>query len=229
MNKRILIIILFLLFIIPNTTLAARIPCTTKNLNNMKNEAYSVNLTYDFITDENNNHYFEIYISGLTQNLEARYENIFVSYDASNEKQLVATNDNGNVTLNIDIYGARGSACDGHKVLTRSVTLPKYNVYSEKEECIEYEEFRLCNKWCKEEIPNEAYFYDELNKYLDSISKEPSKPDENLKTNIFEKLINFYIDNIYISVPITIIFVIALGFIIVRRIIRKKNRIKIDI
>ena len=47
MNKKV-VLLLFLLFLIPNTVLAYRIPCTTKNLNKLKNAAYSVNITYDF-------------------------------------------------------------------------------------------------------------------------------------------------------------------------------------
>ena len=126
-----------------------------------------------------------------------------------------------------DIYAAPGTACDGHKVLTKSITLPKYNVYSEREECLEYEEFRLCNKWCKENIPNSAYFEDELAKYKLTIEKETVKPEKE-ETNIFEKLIDLYVENLIISIPVTVILVALIIFIIIRSIIRRKNRIKLD-
>ncbi len=228
MNKKVVLLLLFVIFIIPNTVLAYRIPCTTKNLNKLKNAAYSVNITYDFKDGENNTHYFEIYVSGLTSGLEVRYGNMMVSYDANKDIQSITTNEGGNVTYNFDIYAAPGSACDGYKVLSKSITLPKYNVYSEREECVEYEEFRLCNKWSKENIPNGAYFDDELAKYKASLNKKSEDPDRP-KSNIFDKFIDFYLDNLYICIPITIVLAGALVFIIIRSIIRRKNRIKINI
>ena len=226
MNKKILIFILFLMLMLPNTVLAYRIPCTTKNLNKLKNDAYKVNITYEFRQEETN--YFEIYVSGLTQELELRYGNIMVNYDASKETQTIITNEGGNTTLYFDLYAAEGSACDGHKVLTKSVTLPKYNIYSEREECIDYEEFRLCNKWCKEDIPNETYFEEEFYKYKESLEQGSTKPQKP-KTNVFQKFINFYLDNAVITIPVTVILALGIIFVLVRNIIRRKNRIKIDI
>ena len=229
MKKKILILGLFLMLFIPNTVLAYRIPCTTKNLNKIKNEAYSVKLTYDFVTGEDNKRYFEIYASGLTPNLELKYGSVLVQYNAEAEKQLLVTNDGGNVTLYVDVYEASGTPCGGSQVLTKSITLPKYNVYSEREECIEYEEFRLCNKWSKENIPNDAYFDDELLKYKETLKKDEDTPINPKKESLFTKIINFYKDNIYICAPVTIVLVVGIIFVTARSIIRRKNRIKLDI
>lgn len=228
MKKKALLIIVFLMFIIPNTVLAYREPCTTKNLNSLKNKAYNVNLSYELKKDESDRYYFEVNVTGLHPDIEVRYGSMSILYNENQTQQTVTTNTGGNVKYTVDIYAASGTACDGTKLTTKSIALPKYNIYSERDECIEYEEFSLCNKWYKGEIPNDAYFNEELEKYKASIEKESEKPNKD-KENIFEKFIDLYLDNIYISVAITVVLVIAIAFIIIRKVIRSKNRIKIDI
>ena len=40
-------------------------------------------------------------------------------------------------------------------MVSKRLTLPTYNIYSEREECIEYEEFKYCNQWYKGKIESD--------------------------------------------------------------------------
>ena len=143
------------------------------------------------------------------------------------------------------MYGGYDTDCVEEFLYKKTIKIPKYNVYSEREECIEYEEFPLCNKWYSGEISGDEFFLKhesedflvdakdklsstQLTKNIDSLKKtEPEKKEEIVEKNIFEKIIDFYVKYIVICLPITIIIVGVVVFFIVRRLIRRKNRVKI--
>jgi hypothetical protein len=228
MKKKVLLIIVFIMFIIPNTVLAYREPCTTKNLNSLKNKAYNVNLSYELKKDESDRYYFEVNVTGLHPDIEVRYGSMSILYNENQTQQTVTTNTGGNVKYTVDIYAASGTACDGTKLTTKSIALPKYNVYSERDECIEYEEFSLCNKWYKGKIESDLYFSEELDKYIKSLKKpEPVDPSE--KIGPYDKVIDFIQDHLFLFIFIVAVIVIGIIYLIARAIIRKKNRVKIDI
>ena len=228
MKKRILLII-FILMMMPVGVKAARIPCTTKNFSKLKALTYDVKLSYDLIKNEDNQTVFRINIANLKEELEVRYGNITINYDPEKPVQEVTTLSGGGFKYMVDIYVTEGleRACVGEKLATKSIDVPKYNYYSERDECIDYEKFYLCNKWYKGDIPSEKYFLDELEKYIGkNIEEEPEKPE---KYNIIDRIIDFYKDYPLLAITLTVVIVGAITFVIVRNIIRRKNRIKLDI
>ena len=126
------------------------------------------------------------------------------------------------------MYGEYGYACVGEFLYSKKVKLPKYNKYSEYDDCIEYEEFPLCNKWYDGEIDNDDYFYQKLEEYKNSL--KPAEKPANVKEekNLFQKIIDFYMDNIAFTLPITIILALIIIVLIIRKIIIKRKRVKID-
>ena len=69
-------------------------------------------------------------------------------------------------TIRLQIYGAGAHACKDQFIIERIIELPKYNPYSEYDECIEYEEFALCNKFYDGEISGTDEFSKKLNEYV---------------------------------------------------------------
>ena len=227
MSKLILIIALFLIAI-PKVD-AARILCTTSNYSDMKAKAYKTNFSYEFIQTEDNDYYFEIYATGLPEGVEISYGGITYSYkEGKNVIQLLPRFEGGK-TYSFNLYAATGYPCVGELLYTKKITLPKFNTYSLYRECVEYEEFPLCHKWYKGEIKSYDDFHKKLDAYIKSLEKEDKPQEQPKEKNIFEKIIEFYVNNLVITVPLTIIVVGGIVFIVIRKIYLKKNRVKIDI
>ena len=230
MRKKILVMIFVLMMIMmPMGVKAARIPCTTKNFSKLKALTYDIKLSYDLVKNEENQTVFRISISNLKEELEVRYGNITIEYDPEKTVQEITTVTGGGFKYEVDVYVAEGlnRACVGEKVATKSVDVPKYNYYSERDECIDYEKFYLCNKWYKGSIPDEQYFLDELDKYIKKNTEE--EPPKEEKYNIIDRIIDFYKEHALLSITITVVLAGAIIFVIARKLIRRKNRIKLDI
>ena len=229
MKKKILFMIFVLMMIMPLGVKAARIPCTTKNYSKLKSLTYDVKLSYELTKNEENQTVFKINISNLKEELEVRYGNITINYDPEKPVQEITTVTGGGFKYEVDIYvtEALNRACVGEKIATKSVDVPKYNYYSERDECIDYEKFYLCNKWYKGNIENEEYFLDELDKYIKKNQEEEQDQEE--KYNIIDRIIDFYKEHPFISITITVLIAGAIIFVIARKLIRRKNRIKLDI
>lgn len=200
--------------------------CSTKIFNELKTKAYNVKFNYELKQNEEGDYYFSVSIANLTEELEVRYNGQTYSYSKDDPIIEMIPNFTGNKTYEFDIYVTYGHTCVGEKAYTKRLTLPKYNPFSELDECIEYEEFPLCSKWYKGNIPDYNYFTQKLNEYIDGLNKEdPGVPKDN--RNIFQKLIDLYMDHLIISIPLTVVVVGAIAFLVVRNIIRRKNRVKI--
>ncbi len=220
--------IFLLILITPIDTSAARKLCDQKAFNEMKSIAYKINPNYELRFTEEGTHYFVLTLSNLSEEIEVEFGGSTYSYDEKNPVITLIPMLEGGNTYEFNVYGAYGYPCVGELLYTKKLTIPKYNVYSELEECIEYEEFPLCNKWYQGEIPDYNYFYERYNQYIESLN--PSDvPTEKEDKNIFEIIIDFYIDHLIITLPVTIIFIGGIVFVVVRRIIRRNKRVKIGI
>ena len=111
---------------------------------------------------------------------------------------------------------------------TKKLDLPKYNLYSERPECIEYEEFPLCNKWYQGNIKSYEEFEIKLQNYIDSLKPVEEKEDKKEEKGILQKLIDFYVEHIVYTGIVTVVVVVGLGYYIVKKLINRKNRVKID-
>ncbi len=209
---------------------AARELCTSDVLSEMRAKAYKTTFSYELKFDSENVAYFEISYANLSEGIEIRYgENVY-SYDEKNPTGTIKTSfPNTGETYDIGLYAEYGYPCVGELLYTKKVTLPKYNKYSELEDCIEYEEFPLCNKWYSGEIENEDYFYSKLEEYVRSLIPEEEEEEEKKEESFIQKLVRLYIENLMITLPLTLLLVAVIVIIIIRRMIRKKNRVKIGI
>lgn len=205
--------------------------CSTYEQSKLERKAQKVEFTYTLKFNADNKPYFEVMYLNLQAGLEIRYgENTYVFDDDKSSGIIQNSFANNGETYEFKIYAAYGYPCVGELLHTEKVKLPKYNIYSEYDECITYEEFPMCRKWYDGEIKNEAHFYEELEKYKKSLEKPEEKPPVvEEEKNLFEKFIEFYLNNLIITVPVTVIIVIAVVVLVIRSVIRRKNRVKIDI
>ena len=232
--KKLMVLFIFPLFIFSFFTLdvdAARQVCSKSAESKMRAKAYKVEFSYELKFDSSGEAYFEISYANLQEGIEIHYgENVY-KYDPENTSGTIKTLfQNTGATHQFDMYASYGYPCVGEKMYSKKVTLPKFNKYSQYDECIEYEEFALCHKWYKGNIENEEEFYDKLNEYILSLQVEEEKPvEEPEEKNIFEKFIDFYVKNLIITLPVTILLLVVILVVVIRKIIRRKKRVKIDI
>ena len=226
MKNKLLWLLLVLVIVLP---ISVNGLCTSKKQSNLKSIAYKTELSYELKFDSEHNYYFEVSVTNMNKDVILIYNGVV--YESKGEDDVIVIDNKleGGATYEFNLYGGYDTACVEEYLYTKKLSIPKYNVYSERDECIEYEEFYLCNKWYPGTIGNDEFFESELNNYIESLNaKEEEEKEEVIEKGLFEKIIDFYIDNIIITLPLTILIVGVVIFMVVRNSIRRKNRIKLD-
>ena len=218
--------LVLLLLLVPFNVNAANI-CNASRHNALKAKAYKIDLSYELKFDEEHNPYFEITVMNMTDELMLKFAG--TTYKASETGMFVLDDKlEGGNTYKFNFYGGYGNVCVEQFVYSKSIKLPKYNIYSEREECIEYEDFPLCNKWYPKEIGSDNDFLEALEIYKDSlVDNKPIDLDKDDST-FFEKVIDFYLNHIILTLPLTIIIVGGFIYLIIKKIVNKKKRVKIN-
>lgn len=206
--------------------------CSKKEKSKLRTKAYSVTLGYTFhnedeLFEKGEQPYFEILISNIPEGIEVKAGGYTLVHDKTRITYSIKELAINGLTFEAKVYSAKNNTCGGELFATKKINLPKYNPYSRRDECIEYEEFEMCNMWYKGTIENEGEFNKALNEYIESLKpKEEEVQKEN--KNIFEKIIDFYLNNKIVTVPLTVIAVLGIGYVVVIKIIKRKKRVKID-
>ena len=229
MKKTILIIVLLLslIFITDNYKTEARVVCRSKDLSDLRAKAYTTTLSYQLHKNEDGSHYYEVIITNLNEDIIAKVEGATINGLKPGEKYSIDKYYLDGYVIEVELYGGAKTACPNQKLTTKRLMLPKYNVYSEREECIEYEEFPLCNPWYKGNIGGDYYFEKELNEYIEKLKPKQKEEPVEEKTTL-EKIIDYYLNNAIFTIPLTVIVVGGIATIITRKVLKKKRRVKID-
>ncbi len=198
--------------------------CGKENFYNLKKKSLEVKFSYELVTEANVK-YFHIKVTNMQEYLEMRVGRSRYKYTKGNTNfDLTEPFGIDGETVRIDFYGTPGHPCDDQYISTTYINLPKYNRYSETDECIEYEEFPLCNRFYKGTIKNYSEFKQKLDEYIKAINEKPdAKPD----SSIFEKIAIFFEDHpvlLALIVIVSVCAVIAFAFIKIRN---KLKRAKI--
>ena len=227
MKKRIIMIIFLFIMISPIRTNAIEF-CTSRKYDKLKKTAYKTELSYELKFDSNNSHYFVIKADNVSKDVLLIFNGITYEPKKDNDSIVLETRVEGGKIYEVDLYGGYNTACQEEFLYRKKINIPKYNIYSERDECIEYEEFSLCNKWYQGVISSEEEFKSELERYIESIKPKEEEKKEEVRKNIIEEIIEFYTDNIKITLPITIIVIIMIIYKIIVTIIRRRKRVKLD-
>ena len=228
MKKNFIFIVLcFSLFF--NIKVDAANICTANKYNELKREAYKVELSWELKFDTDHNYYFEVTVANMNKNILLKFGDSVYEANDDGSQFVLNTNLEGGNTYEFEFYGGYDNTCVEEYIYTKNLSLPKYNRYNELEECIEYEEFPLCNKWYSGEIKDKDYFLEQLEIYKKSLV-EPEKPKPAIDDrDFFQKILDFYVDNIKVTFPITIIIVLLIIILVFIKIKNEKKKIKIDL
>ena len=225
MKKNLLFLIAFFVFAFSFATNVDAY-CSTKKFNDMKAIAYKATVSYELKFDERHNSYFTLTVTNVDKSILVLFGGSY--YEPVNGVVNIDSRLAGGTTYEVKLYGGYGTHCVEEYLYSKRITVPKYNKYSERDECIEYEEFPLCNKWYSGIIDNDNYFLSQLNEYIISLNKQDNDEIPVKDKNFFEKVIDFYMDHLAITLTITIIILLFIAYRIIVRLIRRKNRVKLN-
>ena len=197
----------FLLFV-SNTNAS----CTYSRTADLKRLASNVNVTYNYnIVD--NTATFDIKFANLTSD-------IYV-YDSYNDKKY---NQSGEIIISKVQDGTKyrffiksnDSNCKDEVLLTKYVTLPKYNKFYGDPLCEGIESYALCQRWGSFNINNyEDYVY-QIKKYKASLEKNNKPIIEEEEQSFLEKVGKFLL-KYYVFILLGIIVVCSLIIYILRK------------
>lgn len=197
MRKKILIF-LIMFFICPFGIKAIKVNgCDVSVLSRLKSEASNVNIAYDYYVEEDYV-YYKIILTNITPNMYL--------YDTSTGKNYYYNNTNSGELIISVPYSNNGKIefyslsndCSGNKLLTRHYKLPAYNYYYDSALCAGIDNFSACKRWT-----NNSYTYEEMknltDKYRELLNKGIEQEGDfvEYKKNIFNEIIDWYINNYY--------------------------------
>lgn len=234
--KNNIIVKLFLLIlciggIISYTETNALDKCTTTEKNNLIQLAHNIKFDYELSNNTasgEGKRYFKITISNITKDTYVSYDQGIYTYEDNSDTPGIITIGSlfaPNTTYTFKVYAA--TACPDEILLTKTVNLPSYNIYSEKEECQTYPDFKLCNRYYAGSI-TDSEFQSKLKQYQESLAKDESERENEKDDNFISMFLSIYLDNLIIAIPITVIVLGLIVFVIIR-LLKKRKRIKIDL
>lgn len=228
---KIFLMIICVLSISIYTKTEAKQTCTIQEQNNLIQLAHNVKFNYELLPNlGNNNRLFMMTISNLVEGIEVRYGFSVYAYDKNKTNPGIAEMSevfSGGQTHSITIYASAKTNCYGDVLTTKVVSLPKYNSYSEREECQGIEEFKLCQKWYAGNI-KENEFKKQVQQYKEKIKNKEEPKIEKEKSTSLENLIQLYKENTLVSITVVLLALLIITM-VVRKIIKNKKRTKIDL
>lgn len=205
--------------------------CTTKELNTLKQKAVNIKTSYelyDSTYNENHMYYFNIFLTNFSNefyivDLDGQEFQFMNDLEKDGIRQLRVVREG--IRYNYTVYTSNETKCPNTKIITKTIEIPYYNDYSQREECNGIEEFSLCHEYYGGLIKSDDYFKEQVQKYKKGLIDDSSSKDE---TNIINKIISFVSTNIMFSCLMMATVAIII-IIIIKLVNRKRKKVKIKI
>lgn len=224
--KYIKLLLLLTLFFCINIEVNAA--CDPNVLKDLKEIAKKVEFSYDYTvrTETNSDEGtfiivdFDIMAVNLNENIKTLiiddyYMDDYKEFKYNKSKQYTLKGFSSGEKVNVTFKAWVNNECAGETVYTKTISLPYYNTFRDREECILYPDF----KYCKDEIVNSLIsnnmFMNEFEKYLNN-DKNDEVIEENPKT---EK--NY---SEYIGLAIIVIIIAMAIMLIVLKIVKERKK-----
>ena len=225
-NIIVLLILVLGIFMMPRDVEATPI-CLKSTKSKYELSARKAKFTYSLVRDEYGEAYYKINVTNLDSSLVVKDSSHVYSSTDGSAIQLMGRFEPEN-EYTFKIFTADGLyECGNAYLVSKTISLPYYNSYSERSECVEYEEFPLCGVHYKGVIESNEDFDNQLKEWLKLNQNEVEEYKD--ERNLIQIFIDFYNDNLQISVIITIILGLLVLALIIRGIIRRFKRSKINI
>ena len=225
--------ILYILTITIYTKTEAKQTCTTQERNNLIQLAHNVKIDYELSDDRSSaegKRYYKITVSNITEGVYITHGLEKYMFDLEDDNPGIIVLDGlfrPNGIYYLDVYASNKTNCSGEFLLRKTARVPSYNIYTEKKECQQYPDFRLCNKSYQGSI-TDSEFNQELNRYINKLNSKAEKIEKKEQKTMLENIIAFYVEKREVTIPITVTLFIIIG-IFVSRMIKKQKQTKIKI
>lgn len=146
--------------------------CNYKEQAKLNKEAANIDYKYEFIKDDPNNYHFNIYITNIPEDLRLEIKNNYskakLSITAKDTQDglytIVTKTAKQRVKYSIDVYGNSGN-CSGQLLYKKTITTPRYNIYSTSYICEQVPEFKYCGDFADTTKMTYSEFIQKAEKY----------------------------------------------------------------
>lgn len=179
-------IFLFLTLILVINVNAATCDSTEKA--RLRELAKVVEFTYDY-REDGDKYYWDITAHNISEDLRIlnyTYDEFHFNEWTIQKPTLKGFENNSKVKVTIEGFTANG--CSGEQILTKTISLPFYNMYSKNSNCTTYPDFKLCKETLSYEITG-TRFYKELNAYIEELNKKEEENKEKEEKDKNKKII----------------------------------------
>ena len=214
-KKYMFFVLLFImgLLLIPSMKVNAGL-CTQNVYDELSGRAKKITAEWSLYFDESHQAYFKVKLGNIDDDLMIIFnEDFYVPKDGTVE---ISEYLMGGDVYKFKVYGGYDTDCVEEYLYTKQIKVPKYNYYSEKEECKDNQEWKVCGQFYEGKIENDQDFYDQLNKYINSGEKE--KAIKETKKDDFTVLI----------VIVVVLFLIAVCVFIKTHMKRSQKKVKYE-
>ena len=189
--------------------------CSYKERKQLLNEANAVDISVEPVLNDNNEYDFKFTFVNLSSNFFVKYYNTnngvenIINYELTDKGTFSFIDDNTYTAYDykFEFYSTNDN-CYADKINSRSITKPKYNLYSENVNCTfdENKDFKYCAKFLNknENITLEEFY----SKMLDYNNEKQTAYVDDTKESFFKK---YYI---YIILPIIVVIAIVILLVI---------------
>lgn len=236
MKKGLKFVPILILFIFLNIKVdAATCDGTTKK--NLKQEAQHINVTAELQKPstepgaEKTLYSYDVRVLNVSKNLTYEIGSWTYNYTDSVDGELYVKNAYmmGGYKVAIKIYASNQTKCTGELMRTIYVSLPRYNIYSERKECEGLTDYAICKRTANTEKITEEQFLKKIEEAKNKKAEaEKGKKDDDIEKDKFD-FIKFFDEYKSIIIPVSVIVVILLIILIIIKLNKSKKRIKIDL
>ncbi len=173
--------------------------CT--NDEKVKYQTLARNITTNYTyTEENGTVKFQITLSNIQYGFSIVDVKNKVTYPYKGSEIIIPNLEEG-TSYRFDVY-TDDLYCGTNSLYSHYVTLPSYNPYYQDSVCVGMESYPICQKWTKMTLS-----YEDFKVKVESLKKVEEKPIEKPSThkNVYDYLLEFYLQYYYIILPTFII------------------------
>lgn len=198
--------------------------CTPTEQLRLRNLAATTQITYEYYENKEEEIMgFKVQITGFSADFYIYNEENGTYLKYVDNAIVVSSAFDPGETYVLPFYASDDGICKGYHILSKSITLPTYNYYSEDSLCVGHETYELCKKFTSINIDSQEEFENRVKQYIKSLEKpdEPIVEEEpESPRTIIEIIEDFFIDNYMIF----LVSIIVVGTSIIISIEVKKRR-----
>jgi hypothetical protein len=201
--------------------------CTQEEQVRLRQLANATQITYEFYEDVVNDITgFTVTINGFSPDFYVYDEAKGIYFQYKNSTISTSSGFADGQTYVLPFFASDKSPCNGYQIMTKTVALPKYNIYSTDTLCKGHETYELCKKFTSVPIASHKDFVQRLEQYIKNLNKDgTTKPiDEKPQKELtLWQMIGEFLWNNYMFILIPIIVLGTTGIVVIE--VKKRRSI----